>query len=111
MPFPSFADRFPALDVPFPETVVSTHALRSDAGLMVMFDFHRDVDLPAHSHGAQWGTVIRGSVELTIDGETRIYHPGDTYEIAAGVVHAVRVPAGSQAIDIFAEADRYPLKD
>ena len=107
---PAFFDALPALDVPFPESVVSTHALRSDAGLAVFFRFHEDFGLPPHSHGHQWGTVIAGEVALTIDGETRRYRTGDTYDIPAGVEHAVRVTAGTIALDVFAEADRYRLK-
>lgn len=110
MPLPTFFDAMPALDLPFPDTVVSSHASRTDAGLVVFFRFHQDVTLPAHSHGHQWGMVIEGEVALTIDGATRRYAPGETYDIPAGVVHAVGVKAGTIALDVFAEPDRYPLK-
>lgn len=107
---PAFFDNMPALDVPFPETIVSTHAVRSDAGLVVFFRFHQDFSLPPHAHGHQWGTVIAGEVALTIDGKTRRYRPGESYDIPAGVVHGVAVTAGTIALDVFAEADRYRLK-
>lgn len=110
MTLPAFFDAMPALDLPFPETMVSSHAIRSDAGLVVFFRFHQDCTIPPHAHGAQWGTVIAGTVALTIDGQTRQYRPGDTYDIPAGTVHAVQVMAGTIAIDVFAEPDRYPLK-
>jgi quercetin dioxygenase-like cupin family protein len=107
---PAFFNSMPALDVPFRESIVSTHAVRSDAGLAVFFRFHQDFSLPPHSHGHQWGTVIAGEVSLTIDGKTRRYRPGETYDIPAGVVHGVAVTAGTIALDVFAEANRYPLK-
>lgn len=110
MTLPAFIESWPALDLPFPETVVSTHALRSDAGLVVFFRFHQDFELPPHSHGAQWGTVVEGSIVFTIGGETRTYGPGDSYDIPAGVEHGARISAGTLAIDVFSEADRYPLK-
>ena len=110
MTLPAFFNAMPALDLPFPETVVSSHAVRSDAGLVVFFRFHQDCTIPPHSHGPQWGTVIAGEVALTINGQTRHYQPGDTYDIPAGTVHAVQVSAGTIAIDVFAEPDRYPLK-
>lgn len=110
MQFPDFIQTMPALDVPFPESVVSTHAVRSNAGLVVFFRFHQDVTLPPHVHGPQWGTVLFGSVALTIGGQTHIYGPGDSYDIPGGVTHAVQVTAGTVAIDVFAEPDRYPLK-
>ena len=110
MNLPAFFDAMPALDVPFPEDVVRTHAVRSDAGLVAFFRFHKDMDLPPHSHGPQWGTVIAGEIVFTIGGETRSYGPGDSYDIPAGVEHGARIRAGTTVVDVFAEADRYPLK-
>ena len=110
MPYPDFIMAFPGLDVPFPEDVVQTSAVKSDAGLVVFFTFHKDMDLPLHSHGAQWGTVVEGEIEFTIGGETKVYRPGDSYSIPAGVEHGAKIKSGTRAIDVFAEADRYPLK-
>jgi quercetin dioxygenase-like cupin family protein len=110
MDFPPFIDALPALAVPFPESVVVSRAIRSDAGLVVFFSFLQDMDLPAHAHGAQWGTVVAGRIDFTIGGVTRSYGPGDSYDIPAGVVHGARIAAGSRVIDVFAEADRYPLR-
>lgn len=110
MPLPDFIRAMPAVEIPFPDEVVSTNALRSDAGLAVFFTFHRDMDLPFHSHKAQWGTVIEGEIEFTIGGETRIYRAGDRYDIPSGTVHGAKIRAGTIALDIFEEADRYPLK-
>lgn len=110
MQFPDFIMNLPALDIPFPEEAVSSRAMRCDGGLTVYFSFHQEVTLPPHSHGAQWGTVLEGQVDLTIDGRTREMKPGDIYDIPAGVVHAVRVAKGSKVIDVFEEPDRYPLR-
>lgn len=110
MPFPPFIEAFPSIDVPFPDDVVRTSVVRSDDGLVVFFTFLKDMTLPMHSHGAQWGTVIEGEIEFTIGGETRIYRPGDSYSIAAGVEHGAVIKAGSRVIDVFEEADRYPLR-
>lgn len=54
--------------------------------------------------------MAAGEVALTTFGETRRYGPGETYDIPAGVEHAVQLKAGTVVIDVFAEADRYPLK-
>lgn len=110
MTLPAFFDQMPALDLPFPEAVVTSHAIRSDAGLAVFFHFHQDCIIPAHSHGAQWGVVVKGEVALTIDGATRRAGPGDSYSIPAGAVHAVALKAGTVVMDVFAEPDRYSLK-
>ena len=110
MPLPPFFDAMPALDLPFPDSAVTSHAVRSDAGLVVFFRFHEDFELPPHSHGAQWGTVVEGEIEFTIGGQTRRYGPGDAYDIPAGVEHGARIAAGTLVIDVFAETDRYPLR-
>jgi quercetin dioxygenase-like cupin family protein len=110
MSFPDFIRALPALDVPFPEEVVSTRAMRAPEGLTVFFEFHQDMTLPPHSHGPQWGTVIAGEIEFTIGGETKVYAPGMSYSIPDGVEHGAEIKAGTRVIDVFAEADRYPLK-
>lgn len=110
MPFPKQIDSLPVLDIPFTEDVVTARALRSDDGLAVFFTFHQQVDLPAHSHGDQCGFVLSGRVDLTLDGVAHHFGPGESYDIPAGTVHAVRVHAGSVVVDVFAEPDRYPLK-
>ncbi len=111
MLLPDFIKSFPGLDVPFSEDIVQCHAIKSDRGLVVFFDFLQDMVLPAHSHGAQWGTVLAGEVEFTIGDVTRTYGPGDSYSIPAGVVHSAVIPAGVKVIDVFEEADRYPLRN
>lgn len=110
MDYPDFIQAFPALDVPFPDDVVRTRVIRSDSGLVVFFDFLKDVVLPPHSHKGQWGTVIEGEIELTIGGVTRVYRPGESYDIASGVEHGARVKAGTKVIDAFEEPDRYPIR-
>jgi quercetin dioxygenase-like cupin family protein len=110
MDLPAFIRAFPALDLPLPETAVTANALRSEHGLAVFFTFHEDVELPAHSHGTQWGTVLAGQIALTRDGNEQIIRPGESYMIEAGIVHSARVDAGSVVLDVFEEADRYPIR-
>ena len=99
-----------ALDLPLGDDVVRTNAIRSDAGLMVLFRFLKEVDLPPHSHKAQWGTVIKGWLELTMDGKTHRYLPGESYSIPSGTVHSAKGPAGAIVFDLFEEPDRYALR-
>ena len=111
MPYPDFINAFPSIDVPFPDDVVRTAVLRSDAGLVVFFSFLKDMQLPLHSHGAQWGTVVEGEIEFTIGGETKLYRAGSSYFIPAGVEHGAQIKSGTRVIDVFEEADRYKIKD
>ena len=110
MDYPEFIAGFPGLDTPFPEDAVSTHAIRSDAGLVVFFTVHKDLAIAEHSHGPQWGTIFAGHVQLTIDGVLHDYKPGDAWDIPAGTPHSVKLFAGSRLMDVFAEPDRYPFR-
>jgi quercetin dioxygenase-like cupin family protein len=110
MPYPDFINAFPSLDVPFPDDVVRTSVVRSDNGLVVFFTFQKDMKLPLHAHGAQWGTVLEGEIDFTIGGVTRTYRPGDSYAIPAGVEHGAMIKAGTRVIDVFEEPDRYPIR-
>lgn len=107
--FPEFITALPGLDIPFPTDVVRANAVASAEGLVVFFTFLQDMDLPPHAHGAQWGTVVAGEIDLTIGENRRIYRPGDSYSIPASVTHSARIAAGTRVIDVFEEADRYAV--
>lgn len=110
MDYPQFMTGFPALETPFANEFVSTNAIRSDAGLVVFFTVHKDLEVPEHSHGPQWGALFEGQIRLTVDGVTRDCQPGDTWDIPAGALHSAVLYAGSRLMDVFAEPDRYPLR-
>jgi len=46
MPFATFMDSFPRLDIPISSDIVTSKAIASDAGLVVFFTFHEDFELP-----------------------------------------------------------------
>ena len=110
MKLPDVLMALPALDIPFTDEAVEARAMRTDDALLVFFVFHQDVDLAPHSHGAQWGTLVHGEIEMTMNGQTRTCRPGDSWDIPAGVEHGAKIKAGSIAIDAFEEPDRYPLR-
>lgn len=110
MKLPPFIEGLPEADLPYPASEVKTGVLQSAHGQLVFFQIHKDVEIPPHSHGAQWGTVLEGEVEVTISGVPRRYRAGESYYIPPGVEHSARAPAGSKVIDFFEEADRYKLK-
>lgn len=110
MKFPDFIMALPALDIPFPEDAVSAWAIRSDKGLVVYFAIHKDIDLPEHKHGAQWGSMFHGEMELTVAGAPRVCRPGDCWDIPADTLHSAKLMAGSRLMDVCEEPDRYPLR-
>ena len=110
MKLPDIITRLPQAELPFASDAVKTSVLQSPHGQLVFFQVFEDMEVPPHSHKAQWGTVLEGEVELTIGGVTRMYGPGDSYYIGDGVEHSARAPAGSKVIDFFEEPDHYTLK-
>lgn len=67
-------------------------------------------EVPPHSHGAQWGVVLDGEMDLTIGDITKTYKKGDSYFIPAGVVHSAVFKTKVFALDYFDEKDRYKAK-
>lgn len=62
--------------------------------------------VPEHSHPhEQIGFVLRGVMEMTIDGETRQLAPMEGFVIPGGVAHAGRSgPEGATVVDVFQPA-------
>jgi mannose-6-phosphate isomerase-like protein (cupin superfamily) len=54
--------------------------------------------------------VVEGEIELTIGGVARVFKPGDSYTIPAGVIHSARMLTPVKAIDFFNEPARYRPK-
>ena len=111
MELPEIITRLPEIELPLPPSKVRTSLLQSDNGQIVFFEIFEDIDLPAHSHRGQWGTVLEGRVDLTVNGETRTYRTGGSYFIPAGAVHGASIAAGTKLIEFFEESDRYVQKD
>ncbi len=108
-PFPAWIGDLPEVDTPFDG--LEGRLLSGPHGQTVFFLATRDLDVPPHSHGAQYGVVVAGRVELRVGAEEgRILRPGDTYEIAPGEEHAARVEAGTALDEVFQEPDRYGTK-
>lgn len=110
MQYPDIITRLPEADLPFSATIVKSSVLQSENGQLIFFHILKDVELPAHSHKAQWGMVIEGRMELTVAGETRICERGSSYYIPSGVVHSAKIAGGTLVMDLFEEPHRYRLK-
>ena len=109
MLFPEIVDKLPNTNVGV-EGVVAKLFQGHDQQVVFM-EFDRDVDVPEHSHEAQWGIVAAGEMELTIDGEARTLHKGDSYFIPAGVTHSAKIMKGYCDVTLFNQVDRYMVAD
>ena len=107
--YPREIQKLPEADVPFPG--VRGRLLQGPSEQLIFFDIDPIGEIKPHAHGAQWGVVLAGEMELTIGEQTRTYKKGDTYYIPAGVVHSAVFRTRFQAIDFFAEPDRYRVRE
>ncbi len=103
--YPEIIKSLPKVNIPIHG--VDGYLMQSQQNQLVFFEFENDTEIPLHSHGAQWGIVVDGKIDLTIGGETRTYHKGDSYYIPTGVEHGGKIYRGFKAIDFFEDADRY----
>jgi quercetin dioxygenase-like cupin family protein len=106
--YADFITKLPLADLPF--AGVRANLLAAPLGQVAFFTLPAGMSVPAHSHGAQWGIVVAGGIELTIGGVKGIYRQGDSYHVGDGVVHSVVVLEDCLAIDVFADPDRYRPK-
>jgi quercetin dioxygenase-like cupin family protein len=102
---PEFVKNLPEADQPLEG--LRAWLLQGETMQIIFMEAERDVLLPRHAHGDQWGVVVSGRMELTIGEETRICNPGDAYFIPAGIEHHGRLHPGFRAVDCFADKDRY----
>jgi quercetin dioxygenase-like cupin family protein len=67
-------------------------------------DIEPSVQVPEHRHeNEQVGFVLRGSVTMVVDGQSRELRVGETYTIASQVPHSAKAGAdGVSVVDVFA---------
>jgi len=78
-------------------------AVHGERITMAVVDVDANVEVPTHQHGnEQLGFVLKGSITMTIAGESRELSQGETYVINGDVPHAaVAGPEGATVVDIF----------
>ncbi len=102
-------NKLPEADIPF--NGVSGKILQGENSQLVFMEIEPIGEVPPHSHGAQWGVVIEGEMDLTIAGETKTYKKGDHYFIPAGVVHSATFNSKVFVMDYFEDKNRYNSKE
>jgi len=67
-------------------------------------DIDPNAQVPEHTHeNEQVGFVLRGSVTMVVDGQSRELRVGETYTIASQVPHSAKAGAdGVSVVDVFA---------
>ncbi len=82
--------------------------LQAETSQLVFFEFQAATKVPEHNHNyPQWGMVIDGKMELTVDGTPLTCEKGDEYLIPAGAKHYAKFLKRTRIMDYFSEKDRY----
>ena len=108
-PFPDFITSLPEADIPFPG--VRGWISQAPNHQVIFMDIDPIGSVAPHRHGEQWGLVVEGEMELTIDGVKRRVRAGDSYHIPANVEHSATFPTRVRVIDVFADVSRYRPKE
>ena len=91
----------PEADIPFKG--IKGWLSRGEDHQIVFLELEAIGKVEEHKHGAQWGIVVEGEMDLTIDGITKTYRKGDSYFIPDGVLHSAVFKKKTWAIDFFAD--------
>lgn len=100
--------KFPEADISL-EGVIS-RLIQAGNQQFIFMEFDRDVEVPPHSHNAQWGVVLDGEMEITISGKVHHLKKGDSYFIEKDEVHSAKIKAGYKDLTLFDQSDRYKEK-
>lgn len=107
--FPKVITDMPEADVPF--RGVRGWIAQGEDHQLVFFEIEPDAEVPEHRHEyTQWGVVLDGELELTIEGETRVYGKGQDYVIPPHAKHSATCLSRARVVDLFLERARYRPK-
>jgi len=106
--FPKIITNLPIADIPIKG--LSSYLFQGGNQQILFMEFGNDVEIPEHSHEAQWGVVLAGEIELFIEDEKFIFRKGDTYFIPAGAKHSAKIKAGYKDVTLFNQRDRYKIR-
>lgn len=106
--FPEPILNLPKADIPLDG--LKAYLSQGENHQIIFMEFAKDVDLSEHSHAGQWGIVLEGKIQLTIDGITKTYTKGDRYYIPEGIKHSGKIFAGYADMTFFDQKDRYNIK-
>lgn len=106
--FPAPVQQLPQADIPIQG--VTAYLSQAETHQIIFMEFSQDVELGEHAHESQWGVVLEGRIDMTINGVEKTYIKGDRYFIPKGIKHSAKIYAGYADITYFDQKDRYSKK-
>jgi quercetin dioxygenase-like cupin family protein len=107
--FPEAIRSLPEADIPIPG--LTAYLSQDENHQIVFMYFSEDAEVLAHSHDAQWGIVLEGKIDLTVESKKQVYTKGDRFYILPGETHSAKIYAGYASMEFFADKDRYKAKE
>ncbi|MEJ1223027.1 cupin domain-containing protein [Sediminicola sp. 1XM1-17] len=69
---------------------------------LAFWEVEKGAEVPQHSHmNEQVMHVLEGSFEFTLDGDTKVYEPGDLVVIAPHMTHSGKALTNCKLMDVF----------
>ena len=106
--FPNIITSMPEADIKFDG--VKGWIAQGDNHQIVFLEIKSSAEVSEHSHDAQWGIVVEGEMELTIEDKTKVYGKGDEYFIPSQAKHSAKFLTKCRIIDFFSEKARFKPK-
>src|SRR5689334_15655771 len=101
MPFPETIRSLPRTQLA--EATVYVHDAPTTQVLFVEAPEDREVVVPTHRHGAEWGFVVQGEIVFEIDGKSERHPAGSQHWIPKDVPHSFRFAPGTMSVHFFVE--------
>lgn len=102
MPFPASVRTLPKTQLAGIDVYV-----HDDGHTQILFmELGRDraeVVVPTHTHDVEWGIVVEGRIEMTINGRAESHPAGSTHLIPAQVPHSFVFLPGTSSVHYFIE--------
>ncbi|WP_196891600.1 cupin domain-containing protein [Aureivirga marina] len=102
---PEIITRHPKAKIPL--NGLDSRLIQAGNQQFIFMEFDEDVEVPPHSHNAQWGIILEGEMEITIAGKVHNFKKGDHYFIEKDVIHSAKIKAGYKDLTFFDQKDRY----
>ena len=105
--YPDIIEKLPDADIPYKG--LKGKVSQAADHQIVFFEIDAIGEVAEHKHGAQWGVVFEGEMQLTIGDQTKTYFKGDSYYIPEGIIHSAVFKKKTWLMDLFADKDRYSI--
>lgn len=108
--------KYPRVITDLPEAIIQfkgikAWVLQGERHQLGFFEMEPHTQVPEHSHDyPQWGIMLKGKMQLTINSKIYLIKKGDEYVIPAKAKHYATFLTKCRVIDFFYEKTRYKTK-